>query len=545
MIACCGKYLEETGFDTVFIENEVYGPDIVKSVMNGGHYVRGIRGMAIISEVLHTLQMNQFACQRGENVFNEVNDVVKKISAMITESKSESAITEWECLNILIKSREFEIFQTTGEKSSNQFTFWNGFIDKIYPVWRDLTRSHREGNWQLHLSAVQRALPLSFAFDRTNYKRWSPLYFEDCLSLPERYPLIHENFLRGEFVVKLTKRKGSTVPVDQALESKYNKQAKSSSGIIGITRRKEAVCKWDLIKHEKANSNLLRKISSVDQEDEYSLHHEFSEKLSETDQTYIQQLVDYISDRGNPFDPENSTMKNLVTGATLDAATTSFLLDFVVEGTEAYDKFVKECLDCKSVNLFDKIPMTRKIKKMGKNWKPLDVNKETIHFLWMIDYSRLRSLDIADLLKHEIVSTSFYLTKDGELRKSPKSELVRELKNLLEITCPVEIPDSDLKSVIVIDLMAYARNVPTKKMMLTMYEDYFKALWRTFSSISKDCSRIDIVFDVYLRHSIKHGERNRRSKLDPIETNITSIKQQLPVEMDRFWSSLENKMKFQ
>ena len=213
--------------------------------------------------------------------------------------------------------------------------------------------------------------------------------------------------------------------------------------------------------------------------------------------------------------------------------------------TEAYDKFVKERLDCKSVKLFDKISMMRKIKKMGKNWKPPDVNKETIHFLRMIDYSRLRSLDIADLLKHEIVSSSFYLTKDGELQKSPKSELARELKNLLEMPCPVEIPDSDLKSVIVIDFMAYARKVPTKKMMLTTYKDYFKALWRTFSSLSKDCFRIDIVFDVYLRHSIKQGERNRRSKLDPIETNITAIKQQLTAEMDRFWSSSENKMKFQ
>ena len=123
MIACCGKYLEETGFDTVFVENEVYGPYIIKSVMNGGHYVRGIRGMAIISEVLHTLQMNQFACQRGENVFNEANNIAKKISAMITESKSESAITEWEGLNILIKSIEFEIFQTTGEKQATSSRF--------------------------------------------------------------------------------------------------------------------------------------------------------------------------------------------------------------------------------------------------------------------------------------------------------------------------------------------------------------------------------------------------------------------------------------
>ena len=38
MIACCGKYLEDTGVDSTFVENEVYGED-VKSVMNGGNYV--------------------------------------------------------------------------------------------------------------------------------------------------------------------------------------------------------------------------------------------------------------------------------------------------------------------------------------------------------------------------------------------------------------------------------------------------------------------------------------------------------------------------
>ena len=182
----------------------------------------------------------------------------------------------------MMKSSQFEVFQKNGEKASNQFTLWNEFIKKIYPGLWDLTCSHRTGNWPLHCT-VHCALPLSFAFNRTNYKRWLPLYFEDCLSLPERYSSIHENFLQGEFVVKLTKLKGSAVPVDQALESKYNMQAKSSSGIIGITRWKKAVCKWGLIKHEKANySNFLQKISGVDHEDEYSLHHEFSEKLSET-----------------------------------------------------------------------------------------------------------------------------------------------------------------------------------------------------------------------------------------------------------------------
>ena len=66
-----------------------------------------------------------------------------------------------------------------------------------------------------------------------------------------------------------------------------------------------------------------------------------------------------------------------------------------------------------------------------------------------------------------------------------------------------------------------------------------------FLRICKESTRIDIIFDVYLRHSIKQGERNRRCKEDPIETNIGTSKQKLPVDMDRFWASLDNKMRFQ
>ena len=141
-------------------------------------------------------------------------------------------------------------------------------------------------------------------------------------------------------------------------------------------------------------------------------------------------------------------------------------------------------------------------------------------------------LDVSNLLSYEITPTSFYLTKDGELRKSPKSELTRGLKNLLQNPCPAELPESPLKTVIVIDFMAYARKVPIKKMKLKTYEELFNTLWNTFSSLSKECARIDIVFDVYLHCSIKEGERSRRSKEDSIETIITSTKQQLPIEMD-------------
>ena len=108
------------------------------------------------------------------------------------------------------------------------------------PILRDLTRSFREGDWNLHLSSVQRAIPLCFAFDRVNYnKRWLPIYYEDCLNLPLKFPEMYDCFMKGGFVVKHTKRSGSAVPMDQeALEKAYNKPAKGQSGIIGFSHRK-------------------------------------------------------------------------------------------------------------------------------------------------------------------------------------------------------------------------------------------------------------------------------------------------------------------
>ena len=47
--------------------------------------------------------------------------------------------------------------------------------------------------------------------------------------------------MEGDFVVHHTTRKGSAVPMDQALEKACNKVAKSQSGIIGFSQRKQAV----------------------------------------------------------------------------------------------------------------------------------------------------------------------------------------------------------------------------------------------------------------------------------------------------------------
>ena len=104
----------------------------------------------------------------------------------------------------------------------------------------------RCGDWILYLSAVDRATLLFFFFGRTNYSRWTTLFLEDCHELKDKFPLLYSSYMNGGFVVN-TSRKGSGVLFDQALEQSYNRPAKVTRGIIGITKKKVAVALWGII----------------------------------------------------------------------------------------------------------------------------------------------------------------------------------------------------------------------------------------------------------------------------------------------------------
>ena len=197
-----------------------------------------------------------------------------------------------------------------------------------------------EGDWSLHLSGVRQAIPLTFAFDRINYKRWLPIYYEDCLQLEERYPLLHKAFMQGDFVAKHSNRSGSCVPMDQALEKAYNKPAKDHSGIIGITRKKEAVAKWCIIKHEKQQfTDLLYNLCSLDMDDEYSLHHEFSTAVTKADEICVTKIRNFIAQRENPFDTDRNTLKNVATGAVFSESDSNFFKSSIEVGEKAFDEF--------------------------------------------------------------------------------------------------------------------------------------------------------------------------------------------------------------
>ena len=207
-------------------------------------------------------------------------------------------------------------------------------------------------------------------------------------------------------------------------------------------------------------------------------------------------------------------------------------------GESEYKKFKDEILEKKTTKLFDPIAKMKKGYSTVTRYRPPDVKKETVMFMRNIDLARLRGYSISTLLQYEITSTSFFLTKDSYLRKSPKSELAQEVKKLIT-SIPVEVPSTHIPSAILFDFMAYCRKVPVKKLHLKTYEDLVKHLWSTFNHLSRNRGRLDIVFGLYLDQSIKQQERSRRAEAQIIETTISNIKQSLPIEIETFWGIIE------
>ena len=116
-------------------------------------------------------------------------------------------------MNILDKFEEaFNTFKTSGSAESSLFAYWKKFLSNMAPVLQDLTRPFRDDDWYLNLSSISRVVDLCFSFDRTNYKHWLRIYYEDFLALPKRFAKTYQSFLNGDFVVIHSSREGSAVP---------------------------------------------------------------------------------------------------------------------------------------------------------------------------------------------------------------------------------------------------------------------------------------------------------------------------------------------
>ena len=86
-IGCFGTYLESSGIRNLLIEEKVYGPAAVNSVMSGRDHIQGKRGMPQMAEAMEQLHVYSLLHSYDDEVFSELFDKIDELVNMMRNSR--------------------------------------------------------------------------------------------------------------------------------------------------------------------------------------------------------------------------------------------------------------------------------------------------------------------------------------------------------------------------------------------------------------------------------------------------------------------------
>ena len=91
VLGCIGKYLAGGGADTIMVESDVFGPNVVNSVMNGSHYVRSVKGMFSLYEAMRRLQWESFFTQNEYTQYTIGMEVIKSLKEAVADKDKKAS----------------------------------------------------------------------------------------------------------------------------------------------------------------------------------------------------------------------------------------------------------------------------------------------------------------------------------------------------------------------------------------------------------------------------------------------------------------------
>ena len=231
LLRCSGQLLISTGLDDGLIEAEVFGKK-VQSVSAGSQYLRAMKGILIISEVLGRLKWEAFC--KLKIVDTNADLIQSIIDFKISVSSKNLRQNSDEKFNLLLSESDaqrlkFEAFVSECEEKSEVCQYL-GLFKSIIMVVEQMVTADRECNWSLHVAAVRASMKILRAFDCINYASW---YLERSEVLEFEHPELFSHFMQGQFVVKDRESgKFTAVSPDIKLEQAINRPDEGPGGHV-------------------------------------------------------------------------------------------------------------------------------------------------------------------------------------------------------------------------------------------------------------------------------------------------------------------------
>lgn len=541
-----GDHMAGSGLAEVWLESGLLGEGAVQLVMFGKAYNKAMRAHKLTLQALWRILLPaflSFAEESDKDCHDEVAamaaaDEPESIPQLITSLKSERF---HKLLNDFVESKSDDV----------NFVFWWSYMDMV-SILLLFTRAQRDGVWDLHLHSFSLMLPYFMRYDHLNYSRWGPVYIAEMHQLPE--PVLSE-FQRGNFVVKRSAQKFNQVDPDQAMEW-INGTGKKGGGIIGITKRTSALCRWTLSYNLRSHIAAETHAMYNNSPGSIRVHNEATKSRQKRDNDDEIALLSVFQGFKVFASVSPESLQNLATKDLATEAIQNSLLCAKELGQGEVNTFVQERMIVPGEGEKPDVPIHATLHRSNaKTFASLyevvkdtkDKDKTTIlkadrNVLQRLvtAYEAGRPVDLPSVLKHELLPVPVSLAEmNGTLRTGNKSVLADRLTE--DIVCPEEIED-DSSSCLIIDGQALVVALGKPDNAVT-FGDLADAYVRSVLKAGSRYQRVDVLFDRYREETIKGATRTRRTKAArPIRRLVEGRGVPLPKNWTNFLSLADNKV---
>ena len=220
LLGCIGTLMEGSGLNEIL--GEVYGDNAVVHMLTGKAYSRAIRGNFMVDYALTSMLIDMI----DDFAFTE------EIAVLFERvTGGEEAISDIEQNKLLhsVQQSHNEL-KATLSKESRTAKLWIEY-QRIVCVIRKFIRGDRLGLWDVHLEAIQEALPIFAAAGHFNYTKSAYLYQQTMNTLERTQPEVFQFFKSGGFVVRRSERHWAGIGCDLTIEQALMRSLKPRGGL--------------------------------------------------------------------------------------------------------------------------------------------------------------------------------------------------------------------------------------------------------------------------------------------------------------------------
>ena len=513
-----GKILGGSGWEQMFCKSGLHTPGVASSLL-GGKFVKRTRSAYLLT--LAWLEVMKNLCY---------NESCKEIGP-------HEPIQAWE-------ERLF---------SHPTICYWGKTVKNFLQKLCIFIRCQRLGDWYGTLKAIENLCPYIFTFGHTNYSRWLPVFLRDMQRLPLLHPEVHENFVKGHFVVQRSNTKFSSMGLDQSQEHSI-KMLKEDCGTKGLYDQPDEKLLIELSRPE-----VIRIIeefeveSSMTTSQQVTAEHPDSSIAKQNEfLSSLQSLINVVKDDTilNPYNENSSHLRTLDTGEYVDPEVAKSLNTIYETGQELYNTFCNERIKKCTVPLSDIISKPKIFTfshpppaNLEKSKKPSSNKTSTAIITQMFVSLQARpESNIDDFFRHENAKEPPSLSLKGKLRSGTKSQIVHCLPGW-----PFSRSNALTKqATVVIFYMPAIVHIIKPNRANTFGEYTGLQLIPYIESEVNQASRIDLVWDQYKEGSLKNQTRMKR--LGETASKRRVVADKLPIPKGKHWDDFlkvsENKEEF-